>query len=315
MNNNKPLVTVNILSYNRKDELKNTLSKVYEQDYNNIEVIVVDNASCDESPEMVKNDFPEVKLIQLNKNIGIGGWNEGFKAAKGEYILVLDDDSYPNITTISKGIEFFDTHKDYSILTFNVFNLGLRESETSQYKLINPHLFHGCGTLINKNVLDKISGYDSSYFLYYNEIDFAIRSYNLNFKIRYSPELFVFHRVPHDKNNKEIQSYHTHKIKYEQYFSGHIRFLIKHFDIKYVIVYGLKWILNRFIVSIFYGYYFSFLKSFLKIPYIFLKSLKSRHPVKNTVQEYYNFGNSPIIDRDFFPDFVKPRLFRKRNNL
>ena len=49
-----PLVTVNILSYNRKDELRNTLTKVFEQDYKNIEVIVVDNASTDGSGEMVK---------------------------------------------------------------------------------------------------------------------------------------------------------------------------------------------------------------------------------------------------------------------
>ena len=95
MNTDQPLVTVNILSYNRKDELRNTLTKVYEQDYKNIEVIVVDNASNDGSSEMVIKEFPNAQLIQLEKNIGIAGWNEGFKVAKGEYILVLDDDSYP----------------------------------------------------------------------------------------------------------------------------------------------------------------------------------------------------------------------------
>ncbi|RJP62305.1 MAG: glycosyltransferase, partial [Ignavibacteriales bacterium] len=73
MENNRPLVTVNILSYNRKDELRNTLKKVYEQDYKNIEIIVVDNASSDGTHEMVKSEFPEVKLIQLEKNIGIAG--------------------------------------------------------------------------------------------------------------------------------------------------------------------------------------------------------------------------------------------------
>ncbi len=69
--NENPLVTVNILSFNRKDELRNTLTKVYEQDYKNIEVIVVDNASSDGSAEMVKNEFPEVQLIQLAKKY----WN------------------------------------------------------------------------------------------------------------------------------------------------------------------------------------------------------------------------------------------------
>jgi len=81
MNTDQPLVTVNILSYNRKDELRNTLTKVYEQDYKNIEVIVVDNASNDGSSEMVIKEFPNAQLIQLEKNIGIAGWNEGFKVA------------------------------------------------------------------------------------------------------------------------------------------------------------------------------------------------------------------------------------------
>ena len=56
-----PLVTINILSFNRKDELRNTLAKVYEQGYKNIEVIVVDNASNDGSPEMVTREFPDVQ--------------------------------------------------------------------------------------------------------------------------------------------------------------------------------------------------------------------------------------------------------------
>ena len=59
---NNPLVTVNILSFNRKDELRITLTKVFEQDYKNIEVIVVDNASTEVSPEMVEKEFCGVKV-------------------------------------------------------------------------------------------------------------------------------------------------------------------------------------------------------------------------------------------------------------
>ena len=92
--NYQPLVTVNILSFNRIDELRNTLTKVYEQDYKNIEVIVVDNASSDGSSEMVNNEFPSVQLIQMEKNIGIAGWNEGFKVAKGGDVFVLGDDAF-----------------------------------------------------------------------------------------------------------------------------------------------------------------------------------------------------------------------------
>ena len=60
--NQNTLVTVNILSFNRKDELRNTLTKVYEQDYKNIEVIVVDNASSDGSSAMVKKE-----MLRMNR--------------------------------------------------------------------------------------------------------------------------------------------------------------------------------------------------------------------------------------------------------
>ena len=95
---NNPLVTVNILSFNRRDYLKITLEKVFEQSYKNIEVFVVDNASTDGTIEMVKKEFPQVRLIQLKKNIGIAGWNEGFKNAKGEFVLVLDDSFLTELT-------------------------------------------------------------------------------------------------------------------------------------------------------------------------------------------------------------------------
>ena len=113
---NEPLVTVNILSFNRKDDLRLTLQKVFEQDYQNIEVVVVDNASTDGTLEMVKNEFSSIQLIQLQKNIGIAGWNEGFKIARGEFILVLDDDSYPDKNSIKELVQTAQSDKHIGVV-------------------------------------------------------------------------------------------------------------------------------------------------------------------------------------------------------
>ena len=121
--NYQPLVTVNILSFNRIDELRNTLTKVYEQDYKNIEVIVVDNASSDGSSEMVNNEFPSVQLIQMEKNIGIAGWNEGFKVAKGGYVLVLDDDAYPDKNSIILSLQEFQNDIEINFIKFYFINI------------------------------------------------------------------------------------------------------------------------------------------------------------------------------------------------
>ena len=149
-----PLVTVNILSFNRKDELRNTLTKVYEQDYKNIEVIVVDNASSDGSSEMVKSEFPEVQLIQMTKNIGIAGWNEGFKVAKGEYVLVLDDDAYPAKNAITLSLDEFESDDTLACITLNLIDVNTKDfycgnwlPKDKKNRMVWP-VFIGCGFIV-----------------------------------------------------------------------------------------------------------------------------------------------------------------------
>jgi len=91
-----------ILNYNRANELLETISRTRQlmdgkEDY---ELIVVDNASTDQSVSTVKQSYPEVRLVERKVNNGIAGWNDGFAIAKGDYFVVLDDDS-----NIERGLE------------------------------------------------------------------------------------------------------------------------------------------------------------------------------------------------------------------
>ena len=196
--NQNTLVTVNILSFNRKDELRNTLTKVYEQDYKNIEVIVVDNASSDGSSAMVKKEFSEVQLIQLEKNIGIGGWNEGFKVAKGEYVLVLDDDSYPITNTIRLGIKKLMNDKKVGIIACNIvvgsqFDLISVSDSDELEKPVNS--FVGCGAIIRSNVLSLVGGFESELFLYFHEVEYALRIIDAGWEIVACPKSIVVHNI------------------------------------------------------------------------------------------------------------------------
>ena len=125
MLNVNPLVSVVILTYNRMNELKNTLIKVFEQDYINIEIIVVDNASDDGTERMVKNDFPNIKYLKLVKNIGATGYNQGFEITSGKYVLVLDDDSYPLQYTLSKAVSMMENDEEIAVGHLNVFNTDI----------------------------------------------------------------------------------------------------------------------------------------------------------------------------------------------
>ena len=214
---NNPLVTVNILSFNRKDELRITLTKVFEQDYNNIEVIVVDNASTDGSPEMVEKEFPNVILIKLNKNIGIAGWNEGFKIAKGEYVLVLDDDAYPKNNSIELALNKLENNELAACVAFNIFDLNSKTYYWSttwlpSYKIrgdIYCPMFVGCAAMFSQNKLNFIEPMPKNYFLYQHELpvgaDISIKGY----KIIFNAEIIAYHRCKleneyNEKNDKLI---------------------------------------------------------------------------------------------------------------
>src|SRR4051812_47293068 len=86
-------VTVVIVNYNRRDDLRSALRSVLDQDYPDFSVIVVDNASNDGSLDMLTSEFPSVELIPLNENTGMDGYSIGFARAAGPFIFQMDNDS------------------------------------------------------------------------------------------------------------------------------------------------------------------------------------------------------------------------------
>lgn len=312
--NDQPLVTVNILSFNRRDELRNTLIKVFEQDYKNIEVIVVDNASSDGSAEMVKAEFPSVQLIQIQKNIGIAGWNEGFKVAKGEYVLVLDDDAYPEINSIDEGVIALRENTDVGIIAFNIFNTKLNKSETKALEKSLPHYFVGCGAMIRKIYLDQVGYFDDLYFIYYNEVDLSIRFHNAGFKIIYLKNAFVFHTASKLRPKSENQNFRGSKFGYIHSLISYNIFLIKYFNWGLVLKYSLKWFMNRTIIAIRYSYYLPLLTAYIKLTMLLPKILKQRMEMDKSVQLFYNYGKIPFIDREYFPGFQKSKIFKLKRN-
>jgi len=296
--NDKPLVTVNILSFNRKDELRNTLSKVYEQDYKNIEIIVVDNASSDGSSEMVKQEFPNVQLIQMEKNIGIAGWNEGFKVAKGEYVLVLDDDSYPDKSSVLKAVQVFDKNNQLGIIAYNIINLRLSNSETETFAQ-KPRFFVGCGALIKTRVLNKIGFYNEQYFIYFHELDYSARCYDAGYEILYLSSVSVFHNQSLlSRGNKNEDPYFS-EYRFRYYFISYSIFLIQRFLPYYAVKYLLKWIVNRTLVCIRYLFFKSFIKAFLYLISNIIPIINGRKTLSHEVQKFYDFGNIPFIDTEY----------------
>lgn len=298
-----PLVTVNILSFNRKDELRFTLTKVFEQDYKNIEVIVVDNASSDGTQKMVIKEFPKVKLIELNENIGIAGWNKGFEVAKGEYVLVLDDDSYPENGTIEAGVERIANDKKIAVIGFAIYNSYFKKIENDEYYKINSKEicevtgFIGCGAIIRNNHFLELGGFDSEIFLYYNEIEFAIRARNAGYKILFDPNHIVNHTYSLSQRNAKIdENIFVGKRRFIHTFRSYFIYLHKNFSMVYFLKYSIKLVLSKFYISIRLGFLFSFFITFFDLFSLIFNSKLTRNPVMPTIQREYNCGNLKFND-------------------
>jgi GT2 family glycosyltransferase len=206
-------LSIVILNYNRVDETRHTIEHLQQivTQYNDIEVIAVDNASIDGTGDylnQVSKKYNWLKFISMNTNTGIAGYNEGFKLANGEYILVLDDDSYPkNKQSINNLIAYLDNNTKVGVVACRIeFPNGKAVSSWHLPKNIDkPNssiAFIGCGFIIRRKLFEYIGWYPSEFFLYQNDVDVALKVRQQGYEIHYEPSCQVIHReAPKGRTN------------------------------------------------------------------------------------------------------------------
>ena len=122
--NYNPLVTIALLSYNRLDDLKETLSKLKDIKYDNLEILVVDNNSDDGSIEFIKSyDKIKLKYFISEENLGVGyGRMKALSLSKGEIIISIDDDCFLKPDVVEKTIEIFSKNKNLAAISYGNLN-------------------------------------------------------------------------------------------------------------------------------------------------------------------------------------------------
>ncbi len=198
-----PKVSIVITTWNRKGETEKTLRELGHQGYPNLEIIVVDNHSTDGTVEMIRQEFPYVRLINMpTPTYGpCESMNVGFANATGEYVVVLDDDSHPEPGVIAKTIEEFDQDPSIGAVAFKI-TTSAPQPGTSRYSdfrgddpLEDVPVWRGCGSGIRREVLEKINYYSKVFFTYENEVDAGIKLHLEGYRIKYQPSLVVHHRL------------------------------------------------------------------------------------------------------------------------
>jgi GT2 family glycosyltransferase len=189
-----PSVSIVFLVFNRRDELHESLRRMQAIDYDHhqLEFIVVDNASTDGSAAMVKAEFPEVQLIVRDENCGVSGFNDGFAAARNDYVLALDDDCYLPPDGLKRAITAAREHHA-DLASFGVvsaFDPEVRFDRKYRTGLLS---FWGCSVLMRREVLDELRGYDPNIFVWANELEFMLRFFDRGFRHLHLPEVVSVH--------------------------------------------------------------------------------------------------------------------------
>jgi len=139
-------VSILIPTFNRANYLRMAINSALNQTYLNIEIIVLDDCSTDETINMSKEyrDKKNLKFIRNEKNIGfIANWNKGVKLSSGEYIKIMGDDDLVDKNCVAEEVRVLDGISDVGIVCSNYFIIDENNNITMQDNNINPYrLFH-----------------------------------------------------------------------------------------------------------------------------------------------------------------------------
>ena len=198
----KAPVSCVISTWNKSADVRANLLAIRQQRALPAEVIVVDNHSSDDTCTMIKQEFPEVKLIEMphSKFGACETFNLGFKAATQEYVAILDDDVVlPPHWVESLLAKFAEEPATTAMVTTQVVepnmpNQYIEQENVSQSSYLST--FRGCGSLVKRDVLERAGYYDELFFIYGNERDLAARVLSLGYRILLHPTTLTFHGTP-----------------------------------------------------------------------------------------------------------------------
>ena len=197
-------LTVIILTYNRKTELRRTLEQLRSLP-RQPPLIVVDNASQDGTAAMVHSAFPDVTLISLPRNLGAAGRNAGARCAQTQYIAFCDDDTWWASGALERAVRLLDAHPDIAVLSARVL-VGANESEDPACSAMasSPLPSEGLpgpvllGFLAGAAVMRRVpfieaGGYEPRFFIGGEEALLTLDLVSSGWKIVYARQLTVHH--------------------------------------------------------------------------------------------------------------------------
>ena len=215
-----PEISIITINYNGFRETCMLVDSLYRHVSTAYELIIVDNGSEINEAEILQLRYPETRCIRSEINRGFsGGNNLGIQAAKGKYLLFLNNDTFvtddslhflceklsskPEIGGVSPKIKFafspqhiqFAGYTPLSAITLRNSLIGFDKKDQEQYNspVPTPYL-HGAAMMIKKEIIEQVGYMPEIYFLYYEELDWCTQINNKGYELWYEPRATVFHQ-------------------------------------------------------------------------------------------------------------------------
>lgn len=212
-------LSVVIPNWNGKRFLATCLDSLRRQTCGDLSVIIVDNASSDGSQALIRTDYPDVRLVELDENQGFtGACNIGIEAAEGEIVALLNNDTEvderwadelmaafaarPEVGIVASKMLLFDqrdrfhTAGDYFTVDGRAGNRGAWETDTGQFDS-GEYVFSACGgaAAYRQSMLAEIGALDNDFFFLLEDADLAWRAQLSGYKVWYAPGAVVYHHL------------------------------------------------------------------------------------------------------------------------
>ncbi len=277
------LASIIIPTHNREGDVLKCLKSVHHISYPNFEVIVIDNASSDNTVAKIREMFNKVKIIEMQKNFGVAvGRNEGLRHAKGDYVCFLDSDNIVDKDFLTELINLVKTDKkigfvgpkmcyfgdqkliwyagaDINLWTSKTTYRGLGEIDNGQYDKVSevghiPNVW-----VVKREVIEKIGFMDTSYTMHYEEADWAIRAKEAGYKVVFCPSAVVYHNTPlADKgsglrgligldNSYRIFFAARNRTLFMKRFTGRFRYLV------FILIFNNLFLVGYCLILFYYG--------------------------------------------------------------
>lgn len=213
------LLSVVIPHWNAVRFLPTCLEALHRQTYPHVEVIIADNNSTDGSKELVREQYPWVRLVELDRNYGFtGGCNAGIRAARGEYIALLNNDTEADPGWAAAVVDAFARHNEAGSIASKMLlfdkrdhihaagdfytldglpgNRGVWQKDEGQFEQ-EDYVFSACAgaSSYRRALLDEIGLLDDDFFFSCEDVDLSWRAQFAGWRCLYTPRAIVYHHL------------------------------------------------------------------------------------------------------------------------